>query len=196
MSDPKPRFPKAETRAKILAQAYDMYTAGELTPGDERMAAVLDKLDLTTGAAYQIWAQPKFRDDLALYIVNNLPPIEPNPRTDIATGVAEAWIGSHTYRLLMRWRPFIERTPGEFGAQATPPEIVELLQTRDETEIAAVAAVLEAQGHDTRLADEIIGLAEGAANRAFIPARATTERTRLIGRIAELIIDHTKAEAA
>ncbi len=50
-----------------------MYLDGQLTPGDERLAMVLDTLGYTTGAGYQIWAnQAAFRSDLAVYIAENI----------------------------------------------------------------------------------------------------------------------------
>ena len=67
------RRPKATTRTIILQKAYEMYLDGQLTPGDERLAVVLNALGYTTGAGYQIWAnQAEFRADLAVYIAENI----------------------------------------------------------------------------------------------------------------------------
>ncbi|MEM7326581.1 MAG: hypothetical protein AAF531_26075 [Actinomycetota bacterium] len=67
------RQPKSATRAAILQRAYEMYLAGELDPGDERLSLVLDSLGYTTGAGYQIWAnQAAFRKELAVYVADNI----------------------------------------------------------------------------------------------------------------------------
>lgn len=67
------RQPKSATRAAILQRAHEMYLAGELEPGDERLSLVLDSLGYTTGAGYQIWAnQAAFRKELAIYLAENI----------------------------------------------------------------------------------------------------------------------------
>lgn len=67
------RRPKAATRSIILEHAYKMYLDGRLTPGAERLAAVLDELGYTTGAGYQIWSnQAAFREELAEFIAENV----------------------------------------------------------------------------------------------------------------------------
>lgn len=67
------RRPKSTTRSIILAKAYEMYLDRRLTPGDERLAAVLSELGYTTGAGYQIWAnQAAFREDLTGFIAENI----------------------------------------------------------------------------------------------------------------------------
>lgn len=89
------RNPKSETRATILAKAYDMYVKRELEHGDERLSAVLDELGYTTGAGYQIWAnQAEFRADLQVYIAENIEYANPDRIADDIAAVAataESW---------------------------------------------------------------------------------------------------------
>lgn len=88
LSNSRTRQPKSATRAQILRTAYAMYLERELEPGNERLSDVLDRLGYTTGAAYQIWPnQAAFREDLALYVAENIEYATLHPVADRIQGL-------------------------------------------------------------------------------------------------------------
>lgn len=84
------RRPKSATRAAILQQAYEMYLSKELEPGNEKLALVLERLGYTTGAGYQIWQnQAEFRQELAIYVAENIEYASLAPITEEAIKLSE-----------------------------------------------------------------------------------------------------------
>ena len=67
------RQTKAQTRQTILDQTYEMYRDGRLDRSDVRLAAVLNELGYTTGAAYYIWPnQAAFRREFMIFLAENI----------------------------------------------------------------------------------------------------------------------------
>lgn len=81
------RNPRSITRLRILAEAHTMLLSdGMPEPIGVRLADVLARLGLTTGAAYNIWeSQNHFREDLMLHLTTHQAPSPVHDEPSVAT---------------------------------------------------------------------------------------------------------------
>ena len=212
------RRPKGLTRKAILERSYELYVAGRLAPGDERLAVVLDDLGYSSGAGYQIWVnQAAFRADLQVFVAQRLSatavasvernlaamadapttaPLEQLLASCLERLVAELSEGE-TFYLLLRFFSMADDRPEEVtGAlHAVIRQIEQQLEQH-------LVALLPSHGRRMRagrgpgqLSGAVFALAQGLAlrRRASGPDRADRGRDPLIGG-ARIVIDALVAE--